>query len=819
MPLQQLFTGVGTSAGPSWTVHDDKQVWMAWKGEGADPGIYVASSNSLHPDPTTGKYSFSSQQKILNLGTSASPAITSLNGTLYLFFKGESDGFIYWATSADGKTWVDNKLLGLGDSLIPADNNQHPETSAAPAVVAANGCLYLFWKGHSDGTIFWTASKNAAPWMEQASITTPNGTPLTDASPAVAVKGQTIHLIVKGQSDDSIWWTTYSTPIESAEGGGQLVTSGPWSAQSKIFSGTIAAPSLVCDGNGVFWLAWTDQGGSVSFAFLNGNQWSAPNSRAGIGSSDRPALVSTGGDAQDIVMAWKGEGTDPGIYYGTLTGPLPSNSPLRPLLVIAPQAFMSSLAPLIAHKNKTGMSAVAVSIESITSFFPGADEPEQIKRAICLAREKLGARYVMLVGDAANFPVRFWYLHQSTPAYANNDPIPTRPWGVFIQSDLYYASLYHHTGTYPNIGEGAFDNWDANGNGLYNEAWLGNGISDPANTAGGLNTACNPDGVDGYPDIAVGRVPAASAADVQTYVNKIIAYESRSAPEKLTFTFVADQIYGDFDATTGIAGTLSGRNVAIDYLMIENTGAAESPFSNATPQQVAAKAGASNWLSYLGHGGPTVWGYNGVFTSDDVALTKNASGLPIVFAAGCGTALFMPNLPWSGFSGAVTSIDIKGVTHGPYIINPSAAPGLPGLVITDSATGQKWGIDTPGCDPLPVTTPLPAPINISIPCCADLWLLDNSPGGGIVYLGDHCVSNDSYPAEIETNLLGAYVAAAGTPVLGDLYLTAQRQYWGGPRASDATTPGLQDYHGIPRLYLGWMVYFGDPSLRVLPIPA
>jgi hypothetical protein len=196
-----------------------------------------------------------------------------------------------------------------------------------------------------------------------------------------------------------------------------------------------------------------------------------------------------------------------------------------------------------------------------------------------LAREKLGARYVMLVGDAANFPVRFWYLHQSTPAYANNDPIPTRPWGVFIQSDLYYASLYHHTGTYPNIGEGAFDNWDANGNGLYNEAWLGNGISDPANTAGGLNTACNPDGVDGYPDIAVGRVPAASAADVQTYVNKIIAYESRSAPEKLTFTFVADQIYGDFDATTGIAGTLSGRNVAIDYLMIENTGAAESPFS------------------------------------------------------------------------------------------------------------------------------------------------------------------------------------------------------------------------------------------------
>jgi len=132
MPLQQLLPNVGTSASPSWTVHNQKQVCIAWKGQGSDPSIYVALTSTLHPDPTTGQYSFSAQQKVLGLGTSASPAIASLNGTLYLFYKGESDTFLYWASSPDGKTWTDRKLLALGDSLFSADNNQHPQTSTAP---------------------------------------------------------------------------------------------------------------------------------------------------------------------------------------------------------------------------------------------------------------------------------------------------------------------------------------------------------------------------------------------------------------------------------------------------------------------------------------------------------------------------------------------------------------------------------------------------------------------------------------------------------------------------------------------------------------
>jgi hypothetical protein len=238
---------------------------------------------------------------------------------------------------------------------------------------------------------------------------------------------------------------------------------------------------------------------------------------------------------------------------------------------------------------------------------------------------------------------------------------------------------------------------------------------------------------------------------------------------------------------------------------------APAPFSNLAAPEIAQKAATSTWLSYCGHGGPGGWGYNSSFVWSDVAPMQDLPGLPVVFAAGCQTSLFMTNTPWTN-----AAIDTNGVTRGPFTVNPQAAPNTPGLVMTDQATNQKWGLDTPGCDPLPVPTPLPNPINIANACWANPWLFDYAPGGGIAYFGDHCVAPDDYPIQMHTYLLKAYVNSTGTPILGDFYLTAQRQYWAGPDSADATTSGLSDYHGIPRLYLGWLVFFGDPSLR-LPV--
>ncbi len=506
-------------------------------------------------------------------------------------------------------------------------------------------------------------------------------------------------------------------------------------------------------------------------------------------------------------------------------------------LIIAPEPFMAAAQPLAEHKNQTGMSAMAVSIGGLIGFFPGADDPEKIKRGIQYAFERLQTRFVMLVGDGANFPVRFWfdwnltvpgYPGGITPKYPNGQNIPCDPMGTYIQSDLYYASIYHHTGTYPNLQPGEFDDWDKSGAGLLNQAWRDNSIliAPPA-----LNTSRNPDEVDGYPDLAVGRLPARNATDVTNYVNKVIAYETRTSSKLPRFTFVADQLYpGSVPLTTGIISQAGLQNKAVDftYLLFENqnldlpgTGALlvtpPPPFVTVNmTADITKAAGASAWLSYVGHGSAEGLGEADGFTFSDLAGMKELSGLPVVFVAGCQTSLFMNNLPWGT---AVPFIDIDGKKRGPFQVAFGAEPEDTGPTIFDQSTLQNWGTPPPASLlPLPVPTPKPNPINVPNACWANPWLFDNCPGGAIGYFGAHCVASDSYPVSIHTNMLKAYCDATSAPVLGSIYLTAQQQYWAGPDSSDAATAGLPDYHGIPRLYLGWLVFFGDPSLRLPSLP-
>jgi hypothetical protein len=328
MGFQENISGVGTSEAPAWTVHNDNSVWIVWKGSGTDTTIWFTSAPSLQPN-SSGVYGFSGQNPVKTssgstFATSTGPAIASLNGTFYLFYKGAADDYIYWATSNDGATWADHHKLALGNSAHSQDNNQNPETSAAPAVVSANDCLYLFWKGKNDNAIYWTVTsdkQNPGLWAFQQKITAPGGTPETGDSPAIALAGQTIHLVWKGPSDDNIYWSTYSTPVNPDSNNLDLATSGPWSKQQQILSGSAHSPAIVCDGNGVAWLAYTGSNGGVSFAGLQNGQWSPVYNRLGIGSSKGPALISTGKDNASIMMAWKGISNDAGIYYGSMIGP------------------------------------------------------------------------------------------------------------------------------------------------------------------------------------------------------------------------------------------------------------------------------------------------------------------------------------------------------------------------------------------------------------------------------------------------------------------------------------------------------------------
>ncbi len=329
MPFQQHVPGTGTTAGPSWTVHDGNSVWLAWKGSGTDTSIWVSSAPSLSPD-SSGVYAFSAQAKVLTLATGSSPAIASLAGTLYLFYRAASDDdHLRWATRAGGgvvvgrdpATWVDRGRLALG-----ARGATEPRTGAAPAVASANGCLYLFWKGSSDDAIWWAVTSDGAHpgiWSDQMQVTTIQGPPQSPLGPAVTLRDETIHLVVADDAPGSaaISHTSYTTPVNPHSDNLQLDTAGAWTALAQIGSGAVHAPALACDGNLGVWLAWTEGDGGISFAHLANDGWWPVYNRFGTGSSDRPALISTGQSDAEIMMAWKGAGDDGGIYYGTLIGP------------------------------------------------------------------------------------------------------------------------------------------------------------------------------------------------------------------------------------------------------------------------------------------------------------------------------------------------------------------------------------------------------------------------------------------------------------------------------------------------------------------
>ena len=476
----------------------------------------------------------------------------------------------------------------------------------------------------------------------------------------------------------------------------------------------------------------------------------------------------------------------------------------KTLLVIAPETFMSALEPFVKHKNDTGIPTIAVSISDIKEFFKGVDDPEIIKRGIEYAYDKLFIRYVMLVGDAHMFPVRYMYYHCLSKAFPDSvaESVPTD--GDYIASDLYYANLYRHKKIGGSGIKPEFDNWDANGNGLYNE-----GYWDPSTTSYlDKVTTLNPDKVDGYPDVVVGRIPAHTEADVKSYVNKVISYETStdrySTRRKRKFTFVADKEY-DSGVETPELLAYSGLDVnpyvSKEFLMIENdTNPEITGWKNATPDDVANSAKDSIWVSYDGHGGPNGWGAGEVFKTSHIALTKSSSALPVVFAAACQTGEFIMDFPWND-----PYEDAAGNRHN-FARIPQKSDGF----IEDVDNAERFPFDsTNKCLTKPVVMPRPHIYDIDRGdrALAFPWLIGNVPGGSIAYFGEMGVSPDWMGVELEKFMLESYVNDYN-PILGDIYLKAQRQYWYKHKGE------LDSTEAAPRMYLGWMVFFGDPSLRL-----
>jgi hypothetical protein len=153
-------------------------------------------------------------------------------------------------------------------------------------------------------------------------------------------------------------------------------------------------------------------------------------------------------------------------------------------------------------------------------------------------------------------------------------------------------------------------------------------------------------GEDVLPDVAIGRLPAASAAEARVMVEKILAYETSGSILHGPVALVADDpdSAGDFEADAEeIASTLlASRDPEKIYLGRLGSDATRGEIEEAFDQGISL-------LSYIGHGGIHLWANENILDNSRVAALTPQSQQPLVLTLNC----------------------LNGYLHFPYFNSPS----------------------------------------------------------------------------------------------------------------------------------------------------
>lgn len=171
---------------------------------------------------------------------------------------------------------------------------------------------------------------------------------------------------------------------------------------------------------------------------------------------------------------------------------------------------------------------------------------------------------------------------------------------------------------------------------------------------------------DGYPDVALGRLPARTPAQLQTIVNKTLQYSQNPAEGewRSRVLFAADGREALFKETSD--------RLIETYVPTGVNGVSVYPeaASDALSQMIPQLTEGSFIVNYVGHGSVQQWGRDKLLTTEAVPQITNGDKLPIYINMTCLAGLFShPNqeslaesLLWSEQGGSIAAIAPTSLT-------------------------------------------------------------------------------------------------------------------------------------------------------------
>ncbi len=277
-----------------------------------------------------------------------------------------------------------------------------------------------------------------------------------------------------------------------------------------------------------------------------------------------------------------------------ITASLKSTLQGADLIIIGPRSLLDAASDLVAQRQHEGLRVVTAPLDDIyAEFSNGLKSSQGIRDMLMYAHTSWTApapKYVLFIGDATNDP------RDRLGFGTNVDVMP-----VYIES-----------GTYADF---AGDNWY---------------VADIDNT--------------GIPTMAVGRLPADTAADVSNYVTKLLAYESGTrAPLANSVTFIADadSAGGGFNEGFLSKATALANGVRALKANITTSTVSRAALGDAATQTAIIDAFGEGPFSlvYVGHGAENMWADAAVFTNQEASALTNTH-LPFVMAFNCLNAYF-----------------------------------------------------------------------------------------------------------------------------------------------------------------------------------